>query len=152
MTAVSEDTRMTWFTRAVTVGLIIGCNALLVLGWWLSGVNLEAALSKPRIYDPESNYCVTVKWTKVIGVDQPMKVCTEWLDVADPSGSVHTIRYDQALTVGTDGHLYYEGQRDEDVRLAMLVIFVIVVIGAGMWLKHYLVKRYSVSLENAKER
>ena len=144
----SGDRRLIWYTRGVTVALIFVCNGLLVLGWWVSGVNLEAALSKPAIYDVRSHYCVGVKWMKVEGVGQPMKVCAEWLDLSDPSGVTHTIRPGHALTVGVDGALHYADQRNEDYRLMGLVLFVILVFGAGMWTKHYLITRYAMHLQS----
>ncbi len=142
MTADSRDLRIVWFTRGVTVVLILVCNGLLVLGWWVSGVNLDMALSKPEIYDVNSHYCVGVKWLEIRGVAQPMKVCTEWLDLSDPSGATHTLRPGHTLVVGTDGELHYEDQRDEDYRLIGLVLFVIAVFAAGLWMKRYLIARY----------
>ncbi|GJL64046.1 MAG: hypothetical protein NPIRA04_27000 [Nitrospirales bacterium] len=143
MSTADRDRRLLWFTRGVTVALILVCNGLMVLGWWMSGVNLDVALSKPEIYDVSSNYCVKVRLMEVVGVDRPMKVCTEWLDLADPSGKTHTIREGQALTVGVNGTLHYEEQRNEDYRLIGLVLFVMVVIGAGMWAKQYVIARYA---------
>ena len=147
MTANSGNTRLTWYIRGVTIALIICCNGLLVLGWWVSGVNLEVALSKPALYDVTSHYCVGVKWMKVEGVEQPMKVCAAWLDLSDPTGATHTIRPGHALTVGADGALHYADQRHEDYRLMGLVLFVLVVFGAGMWAKHYLITRYTMHLQ-----
>ncbi|MGB0909185.1 MAG: hypothetical protein ACPGYT_02390 [Nitrospirales bacterium] len=148
MTADAVDTRLTWYTRGVTVTLIVVCNGLLVLGWWVSGVNLDSALSKPAIYDVKSHYCVGVKWMKVVGVKQPMKVCAAWLDLSDPSGATHSIRQGHALAVGDDGELHYVDQRNEDYRLMGLVLFVILVIGAGMWAKQYLIARYALHLQS----
>ncbi|WP_447968716.1 hypothetical protein [Nitrospira sp. M1] len=147
MSTDDQDRRILWFTRGVTVVLILVCNGLMVLGWWMSGLNLNVALSKPEIYDVSSHYCVKVKWMEVVGVDRPMKVCTEWLDLADPSGNTHTIREGHALTVGVNGALHYEEQRNEDYRLIGLVLFVMVVIGAGMWAKRYLIARYASRLQ-----
>lgn len=149
MTADSGDARrIIWYTRVVSVVLIIVCNGFLVLGWWLSGVDLETSLSKPEIYDVKSHYCVGVKWMKIDDVDQPMKVCTAWLDLSDPSGQTHTLRQGHPLTVGADGELHYADQRNEDYRLIALVIFVMLVFGAGMWVKQYMIARYTRRLQN----
>jgi len=74
-----ESRRLQRFTHIVTIGLIIGCNALLFLGLWVSGVDLEAALAKPELYDPANGHCVGVQWEKVAGAEGLVKVCTEWL-------------------------------------------------------------------------
>ena len=152
MAADSRDTQLTWYTRGLTLALILFCNGLLVLGWWVSGVNLDAALSKPAIYDMNSHYCVGVKWMKVEGVEPLMKVCAQWLDLSDPSGATHSIREGQALAIGDDGTLHYTEQRHEDYRLLGLVIFVIVVFGAGMWTKQYLIARYAMHLQRSDDR
>jgi len=147
MSTDERDKRLKWFSRVVTVVLILVCNGLLVFGWWVSGLNLDVALSKPEIYDVNSHYCVKVTFMEVVGVDRPMKVCTEWLDLADPSGNTHTIREGQALTVGVNGTLHYEEQRNEDYRLIGLVLFVMLVIGIGMWVKQYAIAQYASRLE-----
>ena len=131
----------------ITILLIIVCNAILLVGLWVSGINLDVAFSKPELYDPTNGYCIRVGWTKVIGVDRPMRLCIEWLDFSDPSGNTHTIRQGESLAIGANGQLYYEGRRESDYRLTALVVFVIVVIGSGMWLKHYLIARYRLHLE-----
>ncbi|GJL65906.1 MAG: hypothetical protein NPIRA05_08770 [Nitrospirales bacterium] len=142
MSTDDRDRRLIWFSRGVTVVLILVCNGLLVFGWWMSGLNLDVALSKPELYDVSSHYCVKVTFMKVVGVERPMKVCTEWLDLADPSGNTHTIREGQALTVGVNGALHYQEQRNEDYRLIGLVLFVILVMGSGMWAKQYVIAQY----------
>ena len=143
---VSRKNRLKWFTAGVSIVLILLCNAMFVAGWWISGVNLNRALSKPEIYDPNNGYCVQVSWAHVIGVKGPVKVCSEWLDVSDPSGNTHTLRQDAALAMAADGHLYYKGQREEDFRLLGLVVFIIAVVGLGVWVKHYLIAKYQIRL------
>ncbi|MCA9473038.1 MAG: hypothetical protein MRJ96_11035 [Nitrospirales bacterium] len=148
----SYDTRMRWFARGITVLLIVVCNGLLVFGWWVSGLNLEVALSKPEIYDVKSHYCVRVKWMEVGGVDQRVKVCTEWLDLSDPTGNTHSIREGEALTVDMKGELQYQHQRDEDYRLLALILFVVLVIGTGMWAKRVMLTRYAKHLKSLEGR
>lgn len=147
MMAASQSSRLKWFSRGVTLLLIILCNALLFAGLWMSGVDLDIALSKPEIYDPNNGYCVRVALARVVGVDRPTQICVEWLDFADPSGNTHTIRENAGLAIGADGQLYYKAQRNEDFRLISLVMFVIVVIGSGMWAKRYFIARYQLRLQ-----
>ena len=147
MDEASLRKRLKWFSSGLSILLIIVCNALLVAGWWISGVNLDRALSKPEIYDPNNAYCVQVSWVRVVGVKGPMKVCSKWLDVSDLSGDTHSIQQGVPLAMGADGQLYYEGQRDEDYRLIGLVVYVIAVIGLGMWVKAYLIAKYRLRLQ-----
>lgn len=143
--------KMRWFSRGVTIGLIVICNALLLGGWWISGVDLESALSKPELYDPRNGHCVGVTWAKVEGVDGLLKVCTEWLDFSDISGEIHRLPPDKAIAMGADGNLYFPGQVNENYRLIGLVFFVIVVVASGMWLKRVLIGKYSDYLQAADQ-
>ena len=139
--------KMRWFSWLVTGGLMVVCNVLLFIGLWISGVDLETALSKPELYDPQNGHCVGVNWSKVDGVDGLIKVCTEWLDFSDISGEIHRLPPGKALTMGADGNLYFSGQPGENYRLIGLVIFVIVVVASGMWLKRFLIGKYHFHLQ-----
>lgn len=148
MTPESQSTRLRWFARGVTVLLIIVCNALLLGGLWLSGVDLDIALSKPELYDPENGYCVRVGFANVEGVKGPLQICTEWLDFSDPSGNTHQIREGGGLALGADGQLYYQARQWENFRLVALVMFVVFIIGSGMWVKRFLISRYQLQLQS----
>ena len=137
-----ESRRVRRFTHFVTIGLIIGCNALLFLGLWVSGVDLEAAFAKPELYDPANGHCVGVQWEKVAGAEGLVKVCTEWIDFSDISGKTHSLPPGKALAIGADGNLYFSGQSTENYRLIALIIFAIVVMASGMWLKRRLIAKY----------
>lgn len=148
MTAESQSTRLRWFARGVTILLIIVCNALLLGGLWMSGVDLDIALSKPELYDPENGYCVRVGFAKVEGAQGPIQLCTEWLDLSDPSGNTHHIREGLGLAMGADGQLVYQAHQGKNYQLIGLLMFVIVVIGSGMWAKRYLISRYQLQLQS----
>jgi hypothetical protein len=132
----------------VTILLIIVCNALLLGGLWMSGVDLDIALSTQEFYDPKNGHCVRVAFANVEGIDRPIQICTEWLDLSDPSGNTHHLREGLGLAMGADGHLYYQARRGEIFRLIALVMFVILVIGSGMWAKRYLISRYQLQLRS----
>ena len=145
----SEDARrLQRFTHIVTIGLILGCNGLLFLGVWVSGVDLEAALGKPELYDPANGHCVGVQWKKVAGAEGLVKVCTEWIDFSDISGETHSLPSDKVLAMGADGNLYFSGQPDENYRLIALMIFAIVVMVSGMWVKRRLIAKYQEYLQS----
>lgn len=139
--------KMQWFSWGVTLGLFLVCNVLLLGGWWVSGVDLEAALSKPELFDPLNGHCVGVAWSKVEGVEGLIKVCTEWLDFSDMSGVTHRLPPGKAIAMGGDGNLYFPGQAGENYRLIGLVIFVIVIVALGMWLKRFLISKYHSYLQ-----
>ena len=140
--------RLQRFTHIVNIGLILGCNAFLFLGLWVSGVDLEAALAKPELYNPANGACVGVQWTKVNGVEGLVKVCTEWIDFSDISGQTHSLPPGRTLAMGADGNLYFPGQSTENYRLIALMIFAIVVMASGMWLKRQLIAKYRVRLQS----
>jgi hypothetical protein len=140
--------RLNRFTLGVTGVLIVGCNALLLAGLWVSGVDLEMALSKPELYDPSNGHCVRVKWAEVQGADGLVKVCTEWLDFSDISGETHVLPEDKNLAMRPDGHLYFSGQEVNNYRLIALVIFAIVVMISGMWMKRVLIAAYQRHLQS----
>lgn len=144
--------RVQRFTRFVTVGLILGCNALLLLGLWVSGVDLEGALGKPELFDPANGHCVGVQWTKVAGAEGLVKVCKEWIDFSDITGQTHSLASDRALAMGADGNLYFPGQSVENYRLIALMIFAIVVMACGMWVKRQLIAKYQLRLQSIDHR
>ena len=147
-----ESRRVRRYTHVVTIGLILSCNALLLLGLWVSGLDLEAALAKPELFDPANGQCVGVQWKKVVGAEGLVKVCQEWIDFSDISGQTHTLAADRALAMGADGNLYIRGQSAENYRLIALTIFAIVVMAGGMWLKRQLIAKYQIRLQSINHR
>jgi hypothetical protein len=140
--------RVKRFTLIVTGVLIVGCNALLLAGLWVSGVDLETALSKPELYDPANGHCVRVMWSKIAGADGLVKVCAEWLDFSDISGETHVLPEGKTLAMGPDGNLYFSGQSVDNYRLIALMIFAIVVMASGMWVKRVLIAKYHEHLQS----
>ena len=137
-----KDRHLQWFTRGVSIVLIIVCNGLFFVGLWASGVNLEITLSDSNFYDPKQAYCVRVTIEEVIGVDEPVPVCSEWLEISDPTGSVHTLREGMLISYGDDGKLHYPGENGRRYRLLGLVGFIILVLCMGLWAKHLLLSWY----------
>lgn len=147
-----ESRRLQRFTHIVTIGLIVGCNALLLLGLWVSGIDLEATLAKPELYDPANGHCIGVQWSKVAGAEGLVKVCTEWIDFSDMSGQTHSLPQGRTLALGADGNLYFSGQSDENYRLIALMIFAIVVMASGIWIKRRLIAHYHIRLQSFYHR
>lgn len=147
-----ESRRVKRFTNIVTIGLMVGCNALLLLGLWVSGVDLETTLAKPELYDPANGHCIGVQWAKVAGADGLVKVCTEWIDFSDMSGQTHSLPPGRMLAMGADGNLYFSGQSGENYRLIALMIFAIVVMAFGIWIKRRLIANYHLRLQSVYHR
>jgi len=105
-------------------------------------------LAKPELYDPANGDCVGVQWAKVNGAEGLVKVCTEWIDFSDISGQTHSLPPGRALAMGADGNLYFPGQSTENYRLIALMIFAIVVMASGMWVKRQLIAKYQSRLQS----
>ncbi|NKB80558.1 MAG: hypothetical protein GKS05_01410 [Nitrospirales bacterium] len=147
MVSATRETRVWWFSLGVTLCLIVLCNGVLLGGVVVSGVNLEHILAPPEFFDAAKDQCVRVAWTHVVGVEGPMRVCSEWLVLSDLTGQTHVIRDGEPLVLGNDGKLYYASDRNRDFRLAGLLLFVVVVIFSGVRLKRFLIVRYRVRLD-----
>ncbi len=147
-----KSRRVKRFTTIVTIGLMIGCNALLLLGLWVSGVDLETTLAKPELYDPANGHCIGVQWAKVAGAEGLVKVCTEWIDFSDMTGKTHSLPPGRMLAMGADGNLYFSGQSGENYRLIALMIFAIVVMASGIWIKRRLIANYHLRLQSVYHR
>jgi NADH:ubiquinone oxidoreductase subunit H len=50
--------------------------------------------------------------------------------------------------MGADGNLYFPGQSTENYRLIALMIFAIVVMASGMWVKRRLIAKYQSRLQS----
>ncbi|RMH31043.1 MAG: hypothetical protein D6690_17680 [Nitrospirae bacterium] len=148
----TQHPRVRRFAAVITIVLIVFCNGLLFLGLWISGIDLEVALNAPEFYDPQSGYCVRTGWATVVGRDRPMQVCVEWLELDDPSGNTHRMRQGQPLVVSDTGQWRYQSQPEEDRRLLFLLVFIVMVIGGGIWTKHALITRYQRYIRGSDRR
>ena len=115
----------------------------------LTAVSLALTL---QLYDPTNGHCVGVRWAKVAGADGLIKVCTEWIDFSDITGQTHSLTPGKPLAMGADGNLYFSGQSTENYRLIALMIFAIVVMASGIWIKRRLIANYHVRLQSIYHR
>jgi hypothetical protein len=144
--------RLRRYTVVVTVSLILICNAIFLLGVWGSGVNLETVLRTPDVFNPVSDICLRLRWHKVSGDDQPVRLCAEWINLSDPSGETHTFHRDTQVVKGADGNLYFDHGLRSDYRLLVFVGSVAALVGAGVAAKRRLIARYRVRLGLAGNR
>ena len=135
-----------WFRRGITLALIVVCNLVLLGALWGSGLDLDGMLTNAALYDPQAGYCLQVAWVEVAGVESPVRVCSEWLDVTDPTGQIHALKEGEPLAMGVDGNLYYANARNADLRLLGIFIFVGAVIWLGMRAKRRLLTWYELRL------
>jgi hypothetical protein len=147
-TAVAlRQRRVRRFSVLVVLALIIACNAVIALGVWSSGVNLDGLFRTPDLFNPNQGECLRYSWHKVSGVQQPVRLCYEWIDRSDPSGNTHTFQPDTGIVLGADGKLHYEHGERVDSRLFVLLVFVGAVLALGVAACRFLIARYRRRLE-----
>ncbi|HET9865773.1 MAG TPA: hypothetical protein VFQ06_00670 [Nitrospira sp.] len=140
------------FVSVVTAGLIVFCNVLLLFGVWVSGVNLDELVKTPDLFDAKEDVCLRLSWERVKGATDPVRLCSEWIKLADPSGKPHQLTKDIAVKRGPDGQYYVDRGVRPDFRLLGLALFVGVVLLFGMWARRYLVSRYRLQIGPADSR
>lgn len=134
------------FSMVVTVGMIVICNILLLFGVWVSGVNLDELVKTPDLFNSKQDICLRLTWQQVAGAAEPVRLCSEWINLADPSGKPHLLAKDVKVRQGPDGQYYFDHGVRADFRLLGLALFVGAVLLFGMWVRRYLVSRYRVQL------
>jgi len=141
--------RVRRFGVAVSIALILICNAILLFGVWASGVNLDELVRTPDYFNAKQDICLRLTWQKVAGASEPMRLCSEWINLADPSGKTHQLQSDMKVRQGADGRYYVDQGVRADYRLLAVAFFVVVVIVTGIVVKRYLVRRYQLHLDAA---
>lgn len=144
--------KVRWFSTLVTVGLIVFCNVLLLFGVWVSGVNLDELVKTPDFFNAKEDVCLRLTWERVSGAADPVRLCSEWINLADPSGTPHHLSKDIAVRKGPDGQYYVDRSVRADFRLFGLALFVGAVLLFGLWARRYLVSRYRLQLGMAGSR
>lgn len=130
------------YTYRVTAALILLCNAVLLVGIWVSGIDLEEVFTTPDRFNPAKDICVRLSWHKVADLARPVQLCYEWINLSDPSGETHKFQAETQVVKGADGKLYYDNGVRMDYRVFVLGAFVAVVVALGIALKRYLIARY----------
>ncbi len=119
---------------------------------WVSGVNLDELVKTPDLFNAKEDVCLRLSWERVSGAADPVRLCSEWIKLADPSGKPHQLAKDIAVRRGADGQYYLDRGVRPDFRLLGLALFVGVVLLFGMWARRYLVSRYRLQVEPAASR
>ena len=150
--ALSDDQRQASKIRRFTVGvslaIMILCNAIVLIGLWASGINLDELAATPDVFNSKQDICLRLGWKSVAGATDPVRLCSEWINLSDPSGKTHQIQRELKLKQGPDGQYYADRGVRADYRLLILMLFVVAVIAFGLVAKWYLVSRYRLRLES----
>jgi hypothetical protein len=136
------------FSLAVSLALMVLCNAILLSGFALSGINLDDLVKTPDFFKAKQDVCLRITWQSLPGANEPVRLCSEWLNLSDPSGTTHYLQPNTKLKKGLDGQYYVDQGIQADYRLLMLMLFVAAVIIGGVWAKWFLVSRYRLRLES----
>ena len=138
------------FARLVSLALIIICNTIVLVGLWASGINLDELAITRDVFNSKHDICLRFAWQPVAGTAAPIRICSEWINLSDPSGKTHRLQQEIKFREGPEGGKYYVDQGEHaDYRLLMLMLFVAAVIACGLVLQWYLVSRYRLRLESA---
>ncbi|OQW34243.1 MAG: hypothetical protein A4E19_01935 [Nitrospira sp. SG-bin1] len=140
------------FSLVVSLILVVLCNAILLGGLALSGINLDDLVKTPDFFNAKQDVCLRLTWQSVPGTNEPVRLCSEWLNLSDPSGTPHYLQPDMKLKKGLDGQYYVDQGIRADYRLLMLMLFVAAIIIGGVRAKWFLVNRYRLRLESADGR
>lgn len=138
------------FARVVSLAMIVLCNAIVLVGLWASGINLDELAASPDVFDSKHDICLRFGLQPVTGAAEPVRLCSEWINLSDRSGKTHHLQGETKFRQGPDGGQYYVDQGEHaDYRLLILVLAVVAVIAFGLVVKWYLVSRYRLRLESA---
>jgi len=140
------------FSLGISLTLMVLCNAILLLGLRLSGINLDDLVKTPELFNAKQDVCLRLTWQSFPGMNEPVRLCSEWLILSDPSGKPHYLQPDTKLKKGLDGQYYVDQGIQADYRLLMLILFVTVIIVGGVRAKWFLVNRYRLRLESTEGR
>lgn len=139
--------RLRRYSYGVSAALIVVCNAIFLAGLWGSGVNLDALIKTPDVFDPVQDICLRFTWHRVVGAEEPVRLCNEWINLSDASGETHRFQKDTKVVRGGDGKLYFDHGAQVDDRLFLLAAFVAAVIALGVAAKRRLIARYRMRLD-----
>ena len=146
---LQQDPRLRRYSLLVTLAMIVLCNAIFLLGIWGSGVDLDDLIRIPDIFNPMNDVCVRLKWQKVEGDKERVQLCSEWINLSDPSGNTHSLHKETEVVKGGNGKLYFNHGVQVDYRLFLFLAFVVAVFAFGFVLRRYLIRRHRMHLQTS---
>lgn len=148
----SRAARVQRYTRIITIILIVLCNGIFLFGMWASGINLDELVKTQDQFNSQDDVCLRLSWQRLAGSTEPIRLCSEWINLSDPTGKPHVLDQNTKVRQGPDGRYYVDRGIKADYRLLGFVGFVAAVIGFGMVMRRYLVNRYRLQLEVGASR
>jgi hypothetical protein len=147
-----RNARIRRFTSGITLVLIVLCNGIFLVGMRVSGVNLDDLVKTPDLFNPQSDICLRLTWQRLPGAPDPVRTCSEWINLSDPTGTQHVLDKETKVKQGADGRYYLDRGIQADYRLMGFVGFVGAVMVSGVLARRYLVGRYRLRLESPAHR
>jgi len=141
--------RLRRFSLTLTVAFIILGNLLFLGALWASGLDLDKVFADRDFFDPVKDICLRLAWYTPVGEKDPVRLCKEWIHLADSTGEVHKVDKDLQIVKGSDGKVYANASGVGDRRVIALMLAVIAIIAFGMGLQRYLIARYRARLTAA---
>ena len=148
----SRNAQVRRFASGVTVILIVLCNAVFLVGMRVSGVNLDDLVKTPDVFNPKSDICLRLTWQRLAGAPDPVRLCSEWINLSDTTGTPHHLDQNTKVKQGPDGRYYVDQAVRADYRLLAFVGFVAAVLLSGVLIRRYVVSRYRQQLERTAIR
>jgi|CXWL01.1.fsa_nt_gi hypothetical protein len=143
---VSEKVRR--YAAVVSFLMMIVCNGIVLLGLWGAGFTFGTIFTSPDLFHPDQDVCLRMGWQKLDGMTRPVQLCSEWINLSDPSGNTHTFQRDTQVMKGADGRIYMNPGWRMELRLLAFGTFLLGVIACGLWAKRRLITRYRLRIEH----
>ncbi len=86
------------FARVVSLAMIVLCNAIVLVGLWASGINLDELAATPDVFNSKQDICLRLGWQSVTGAADPVPLCSEWINLSDPSGKTHQLQREHQVS------------------------------------------------------
>ncbi len=97
------------FTFGVSLAMMLLCNAIVLVGLWASGMNLDELATTSDVFNSKQDICLRLSWQSVTGAAEPVRLCSEWINLSDPSGKTHQIHARPSFDRGLTGNIMWIG-------------------------------------------
>ena len=82
------------FARVVSLAMIIICNAIVLVGLWASGINLDELVATPDVFNSKQDICLRLGWQPVTGAADPVR------SLLGVDQSIRSVRQDSSAATG----------------------------------------------------
>lgn len=143
-----RDLELRIFARRITWAIVLVGGLLFAGGLRLSGVDFDDLERKGARFKPGPHICLRTEWLETtVGEKDRAPFCIEWIDLADTSGTVHTMAMDDLEIVkDSGGKIRARHQNHFNGPLIGIIVFLAVLILAGKRIQRSLIKRKMIRL------